>query len=87
MDDMQRSLLPKLSSFIVVAETCSQGIQSRDQLRTWLAPPNFSINHNTACGTQHDGTTKWFIEGGAFDEWKKNGSLLWIRGNRMLPLP
>jgi hypothetical protein len=25
MDEMQRSLLPTLSSFIVVAETCSQG--------------------------------------------------------------
>ena len=58
--------------------------QSREHLRTWLAPPNPSINHNTACGTQHDGTAKWFIHGGTFDEWKKSGSLLWIRGNRKL---
>jgi hypothetical protein len=24
----------------------------------------------------------WFIQGNKFNEWKKNGSLLWIRGNR-----
>jgi len=29
---------------------------------------------------------KWFIQGSAFDEWKKNGSLLWIRGNRYVSL-
>jgi len=63
------------------------GNQSREQLRTWLASPNPSINHNTAGGTQHNGTAKWFIHGGTFDEWKKNGSLLWIRGNRKLFSP
>ena len=26
----------------------------------------------------------WFIQGDKFNEWKKNGSLLWIRGNRRL---
>ena len=26
----------------------------------------------------------WFIQGDKFNEWKKNGSLLWIRGNRKL---
>ena len=25
----------------------------------------------------------WFIQSDKFKEWKKNGSLLWIRGNRM----
>ncbi|KAF8500753.1 ankyrin repeat-containing domain protein [Russula emetica] len=55
--------------------------QSRKELRQWLAPPNPSINHNTACNTQHDGTAEWFIQGSTFDQWKTNGSLLWIRGN------
>ncbi|KAI0274204.1 hypothetical protein BGY98DRAFT_1188657 [Russula aff. rugulosa BPL654] len=55
--------------------------QSREKLRTWLAPPNPSVNHNTAHDTQHDGTANWFIQGPTFDEWKTNGSLLWIRGN------
>ena len=25
----------------------------------------------------------WFIQCDRFNEWKKNGSLLWIRGNRV----
>ncbi|KAF8490817.1 hypothetical protein F5888DRAFT_1637925 [Russula emetica] len=57
------------------------GIQSREKLRRWLSPPNPSINHNAACSNQHDGTARWFMRGNTFDEWKKNGSLLWIRGN------
>ena len=65
----------------------STGNQSRTELRKWLAPPNPSINHNTAHDAQHDGTANWFIQGHTFDEWKTNGSLLWIRGNRMLFLP
>jgi hypothetical protein len=24
----------------------------------------------------------WFIQGSTFEEWKENGSLLWVRGNR-----
>jgi len=73
MDDLRRSSPPDN--------------QSRTELRQWLAPPNPSINHNTACGTQHDRTAEWFIRGSTFDEWKTNGSLLWVRGNRMLLLP
>ena len=25
----------------------------------------------------------WFIQSDKYNEWKKNGSLLWIRGNRV----
>ena len=53
------------------------------ELRQWLNPPNPSINHNIARVTQHDGTAEWFIGGSIFDEWKTNGSLLWIHGIRM----
>jgi hypothetical protein len=60
----------------------STGNQSREKLRTWLSPPDPSINHNVACDTRHEGTAKWFIQGETFDDWKRNGSLLWIRGNR-----
>jgi len=59
------------------------GEQKRTKFRTWLSPPNPSVNHNTACDIQHKGTATWFIQGSKFKEWKKNGSLLWIRGNRM----
>ena len=59
----------------------------RTKLRTWLSPPNPSVNHNTACDIHHKGTTTWFIQCSKFQEWKKNGSLLWIRGNRMFLHP
>jgi hypothetical protein len=65
----------------------SAGNQLQDKLQAWLSPPNPSINHNTACEIQHDGTATWFIHGNTFREWKENGSLLWIRGNRKLLLP
>ncbi|KAH9955033.1 hypothetical protein BC827DRAFT_912226 [Russula dissimulans] len=55
--------------------------QSQEKLRTWLSPPDPSINHNTAYKTQHNGTATWFIQGNTFREWKQSGSLLWIRGN------
>ncbi|KAH9985052.1 hypothetical protein BJV74DRAFT_580313 [Russula compacta] len=55
--------------------------QLRGDLRTWLSPPDHSINHNTAYKTQHDGTATWFIQGSIFRDWKKNGTLLWIRGS------
>jgi len=58
------------------------GKQIQAEFRTWLSPPNPSVNHNIACDIQHEGTAMWFIQGIKFDEWKKNGSLLWIRGNR-----
>ncbi|KAI9465568.1 hypothetical protein BJY52DRAFT_1209520, partial [Lactarius psammicola] len=60
--------------------TLSRG-HARSDLRGWISPPNPSINHNLARDTHHNGTTTWFAQGNAFDEWKKNGSLLWIRGN------
>ena len=56
-------------------------------LRTWLSPPDCSINHNNACKIQHDGTATWFIQCSKFREWKKTGSLLWISGNRTLLPP
>ncbi|KAH9179177.1 hypothetical protein EDB89DRAFT_778791 [Lactarius sanguifluus] len=61
-------------------DTLSRG-HARNDLRNWISPPNPSINHNLACDTHHTGTTTWFAQGNAFDEWKENGSLLWIRGN------
>jgi hypothetical protein len=48
--------------------------------------PNPSVNHNTACDIHHDGTANWFVQGSTFGDWKNDGSLLWIRGNRKLLL-
>ena len=59
------------------------GNQLHEKLRAWLSPPNPIINHNMACAARQLETSTWFIEGSIFREWKKNGSALWIRGNRM----
>ncbi|KAH9985686.1 hypothetical protein BJV77DRAFT_1152736 [Russula vinacea] len=48
-------------------------------LRTWLSAPDPSINHNTACKTQHGGTATWFIQSSTFRDWKENGSLFGCR--------
>jgi hypothetical protein len=59
-------------------------LQSREILRNWLAPPHLSTNRNTARAAQSSGTGSWFIQGGAFIEWKTRGTVLWIRGIRTL---
>ncbi|KAH9956631.1 hypothetical protein BC827DRAFT_748423 [Russula dissimulans] len=63
------------------AETLKRN-QSREHLRTWLSPPNPSINHNIACGSHHDTTGAWFVHGSLFNKWKSSGSLLWVYGKR-----
>ncbi|KAI0288059.1 ankyrin repeat-containing domain protein [Russula brevipes] len=88
-DELSRlDTLTKEENLVVVAKSLellykSQRDQLRRDFRTWLSPPSPSVNHNTACKSRHSGTCKWFIEGstGTFREWKKNGSLLWVRGN------
>jgi hypothetical protein len=63
------------------------GNEMQEKLHRWLSPPDPSINHHNARKTQHEGTGTWFIHCKKFREWKENGSLLWIRGNRMLLQP
>ncbi|KAH9167666.1 hypothetical protein EDB89DRAFT_1909840 [Lactarius sanguifluus] len=54
--------------------------QLRESLRKWQSPPDPSTNHNIAGDRQHEGTAEWFFEGNQFENWKVNGSLLWIHG-------
>jgi hypothetical protein len=76
------------SSLLLVlkAQEFFTGNQLRDELRTWLAPPNPSTNHNIACKTHHGGTAEWFLQGSIFSQWYSAGSLLWIHGKRMSSL-
>jgi len=69
--------------FFVWAEAHPQGASLEKSFKHG-SPPNPSVNHNVARDTHHDGTATWFTQGSTFEEWKKNGSLLWIRGNRAL---
>jgi hypothetical protein len=56
--------------------------QLRENLRKWLSPPDPSKNHNIACALRHEGSAKWFFEGGIYHDWKSTSSLLWIYGKR-----
>jgi hypothetical protein len=62
------------------------GNQPKNQLLRWLSPSDPSTNHNVACKAHHNGTAQWFIQGRIFNQWKSTGSLLWIRGKRVLLL-
>jgi len=59
------------------------GDHLRDDLRTWLSPPNPSTNHNIACDAQHKGTSRWFFRSTIFTRWNSTGSFLWLHGKRM----
>ncbi|KAI0000135.1 hypothetical protein BJV74DRAFT_821797 [Russula compacta] len=52
----------------------------REKLRQWLNPPDPSKNHNLACKARYGGSAVWYLQSKTFRSWKKNGSLLWIRG-------
>ncbi|KAH9022195.1 hypothetical protein EDB85DRAFT_379005 [Lactarius pseudohatsudake] len=52
----------------------------RMKLRKWIAPPDPSVNYNTASDTHHEGTAAWCTEGNTLADWKASGSLIWIHG-------
>jgi len=53
-------------------------------VRSWLSPPDPSINHNIACRDHLEGTASWFIQSDSYKEWTATGPLLWIHGKRTL---
>ena len=55
----------------------------RDKIRSWLKPPDPTINYNTAIEARQVGTGAWFIQSQDFVDWTTTpGSFLWIRGKR-----
>ena len=54
----------------------------RKDLRKWIAPPDPSVNFNTASDVHHEGTAAWCTKGVTVVTWKESGSLLWIHGKR-----
>ena len=62
--------------------TSLTGNELRKDLRKWIAPPDPSVNYNTACSAHHEGTAAWCTEGKTVANWKASGSLLWIHGKR-----
>ncbi|KAN0129321.1 hypothetical protein V8E53_012805 [Lactarius tabidus] len=52
----------------------------RKDHRKWIAPPDPSVNFNTASDAHHEGTAAWCTNGETAVSWKESGSLLWIHG-------
>ncbi|KAH9055852.1 ankyrin repeat-containing domain protein [Lactarius deliciosus] len=52
----------------------------RQNLRKWIAPPDPSVNYNTASDAHHKGTAAWCTKGNTLANWRTSGSLLWIHG-------
>ena len=58
------------------------GYELRNDLATWLSPPDPFTNYNTASQARYDGTGVWFTESAEFKSWKESISLLWVYGKR-----
>ena len=62
--------------------TSLTGNELRKDLRKWIAPPDPSVNYNTASDAHHEGTAAWCTKGNTLAVWEASGSLLWIHGKR-----
>ena len=62
------------------------GNELHKDLRKWIAPPDPSVNFNTATDAHHEGTAAWCTKGDTVLTWKESGSLLWIHGKRIYPI-
>jgi hypothetical protein len=50
----------------------------------WLAPPEISSSHLSACNQQEEGTGRWLLEGEQFVQWKTSSQqCLWLVGDGM----
>jgi hypothetical protein len=81
-DQIKRSLYSNLISADHRTLHILLGNQLRDETYKWLSPPDPSTNHTIACDTHHKKTAGWFFQGRIYQEWKLEGSLLWIYGKR-----
>jgi hypothetical protein len=82
VSDLKRSSSSNLTINNPEILTSLTGHELRKDLRKWIAPPDPSVNYNTASGAHHKGTAAWCTQGNTLAEWKISGTLLWIHGKR-----
>jgi hypothetical protein len=82
VNDLNREPSPNFVIADHKASTSLTGNELRKDLRQWIAPPDPSVNFNTASDAHHEGTAAWCTEGNTLTDWKTSGSLLWIHGKR-----
>jgi hypothetical protein len=84
--DLNRELSPKLITADHKSSSSLTGNELRKDLRKWIAPPDPSVNFNTASDAHQEGTAAWCTKGNTVVAWKASGSLLWIHGKRTCPI-
>ena len=84
--DLNRSSSSDLITADHENSTSLTGNELRKDLRKWIAPPDPSVNYNTASDAHHEGTAAWCTKGNTVANWKTSGSLLWIHGKRTYPV-
>jgi hypothetical protein len=82
VDNLNRESSPKFITADHKASNSRTGNEFRKDLRKWIAPPDPSVNFNTASDAHHEGTAAWCTKGDTVVTWKASGSLLWIHGKR-----
>ena len=87
LDQIKRSSYSNLISAEYRTLRILVGNQLRDEIYKWLSPPDPSTNHTIACDTHRKKTAAWFFQGRIYQEWKSEGSLLWIHGKRSFCSP
>jgi hypothetical protein len=86
VNNLNRESSPKLITADSEASNSLTGTELRKDLRKWIAPPDPSVNFNTASDAHHEGTAAWCTKGNTVVTWKESGSLLWIHGKRTYPI-
>jgi len=66
----------------MVSQLVFTGDKLRNDLATWLSPPDPFINYNITSDARYGGTGVWFTESTEFKNWKESTSLLWVYGKR-----
>ena len=82
LDQIKRSSYSNLINANYRTLPILSGNQLRNEMHKWLSPPDPSMNHTIACDTHHKKEAAWFFQGRIYQEWKSDGSLLWIHGKR-----
>ncbi|KAF5342987.1 hypothetical protein D9758_013664 [Tetrapyrgos nigripes] len=57
-----------------------RNVNESSKIQEWIDAPNPSVNFNAAYNKITEGTGVWLLEDSRFNEWKNNGSLLWLQG-------
>ena len=86
VNDLNRESSPNFITADHKVSNSRTGNELRKDLRKWIAPPDPSVNFNTATDAHHEGTAAWCTKGDTVLTWKESGSLLWIHGKRIYPI-